>query len=75
MTGHAVVAVPAVGSKLNEHLAALEHNRKVAAAKAENERRKAKDADRSQIALCDFPRHVASALDAALRPKAASLLL
>eukprot|EP00966_Prymnesium_polylepis_P217961 5043863-Prymnesium_polylepis.1 len=28
MTGYSAVTVPPVGSKLNEHLAALEHNRK-----------------------------------------------
>eukprot|EP00966_Prymnesium_polylepis_P283824 6556804-Prymnesium_polylepis.1 len=71
MTGYAVVAVPPVGSKLNEHLAALEHNRKVAAAKAKNERRKAMLIDHKSRSATSL----ASALDAALRPKAASLLL
>eukprot|EP00966_Prymnesium_polylepis_P249530 5769058-Prymnesium_polylepis.1 len=71
ISGYTVATVPAVGNKLNEHLAALEHNRKVAAAKAENDRRKAILIDhqtRSATALD-------AALDAALRPKAASLLL
>ena len=71
LTGYTVVTVPTAGTKLNEHLAALEHNRKVAAAIAENARRKALLVDhktRSATAL-------AAALDAALRPKAASLLL
>eukprot|EP00966_Prymnesium_polylepis_P244091 5645012-Prymnesium_polylepis.1 len=73
ISGYTVVTVPAVGNKLNEHLAGLEHNRKVAAAKAENDRRKALLIDhqtRSATAL-------AAALDAALRPKgkAASPLL
>jgi hypothetical protein len=65
ISGYTVVTVPAVGNELNEHLAALEHNRKMAAAKAENDRRKALLIDhqtRSATAL-------AAALDAALQPK------
>ena len=71
LSGYTTITVPAVGTKLNDHLAAVEHNRKVAAATAENARRKAVLIDhktRSATAL-------AAALDAALRPKAASLLL
>ena len=71
MSGYTAVTVPAVGNKLNEHLAALEHNRKVAAAQAENVRRKAMLLDHASRSATSL----ASALDASLRPKAASLLL
>jgi hypothetical protein len=71
ISGYTVVTVPAVGNKLNEPLAALEHDRKVAATKAENDRRKALLIDhQTRLATA-----LAAALDAALRPKAASLLL
>ena len=39
LSGYTAVAVPAAATSLNQHLAALEHNRKVEAALAENARR------------------------------------
>eukprot|EP00966_Prymnesium_polylepis_P253609 5862044-Prymnesium_polylepis.1 len=69
-SGYTAVAVPAASS-LSQHLAAVEHNRKVEAATAENARR--------LVLLEDFKSRsataLAAALDASLRPKSAALLL
>ena len=67
-------AVPAPGSEsytVSAATAAMDHNRKVRAASAENDRR--------AVALKDYEQRsaqaLATALDSSLRPKSASLLL
>ena len=65
LSGYTAVAVPAASTSLTQHLAAVEHNRKVEAASAENTRRKILLEDhRSRSATA-----LAAALDASLRPK------
>ena len=70
LSGYTTVTVPSAGG-LNQQLAAVEHNRKVESAVAENKRR--------TVMLDDLKRRsataLATALDTALRPKAAALLL
>ena len=70
LLGYTVVSVPP-DAGLSQRLAAVEHNRKVEAATAENKRR--------AVMLDDHKRRsataLATALDTALRPKAAALLL
>ena len=71
LSGFTAVVVPASGDTgytISAATAAMEHNRKVRAAVAENARRKVHSWTTSSAPL-------ATALDTSLRPKAASLLL